>query len=74
MPGASRHGRIGERPAVDEKHVEPSIVVEVEEEATGPDDLRQELLVAGSVDVDELQPGLAGDVTKERCGGRRWRL
>jgi hypothetical protein len=70
---APGHCRIGERAAVDEKHVEPAVVVEVEEEATRPDDLRQVLLVTGSVDVDEIQPCLSGGVTKDRCG-KCWRL
>jgi hypothetical protein len=65
---APGHRRIGERASVDEKHVEPSVVVEIEEEATRADDLRQELPVAGSVDVNEIQPGLSGDVTKDWCG------
>ena len=57
-------GWIGERAAVDEKDVEPAIVVKVEEQAARPEDLRQELLVAGAADMSEVQPRRTGDVSE----------
>ena len=69
VTGAPRDRRIGERPAVNEKHVEPAVVVEVEEEAARPHDFREELLLAGAVDVNEIQSGRGGDISKGGCGG-----
>jgi hypothetical protein len=60
------HRRIGKRAAVDEEHVEPAVVVEIEKESAASDDLRQELLVAGAVDVDEIQP--ASRATSRKIG------
>src|SRR5207244_10023864 len=59
-------GWIGERAAVDEKDVEPAIVIKVEEQAARSEDLRQELLVAGAADMSEVQPRRTGHVT-EHC-------
>ena len=44
------------RAAVNEKDVEPAIVIKVEEQAARPEDLGQELLVAGAADMGEVQP------------------
>jgi hypothetical protein len=60
-------GRIGERAAVHEKHIEPAVVVEIEEEGGAPDDLGQELLVAGAVDVTKSSP--AWRATSRNAGG-----
>ena len=55
MARAARHRRIGERSAVHEKDIEPAVLVEVEEEAARAHDLGEVLLVAGAVDVDEVE-------------------
>src|SRR5258705_4860971 len=64
MARASGDGWICERAAVNEKDVEPAVVVKVEEQAAGPEDLGQELLVAGAADVSEVQPRGHGDVSE----------
>ncbi len=73
VTGALGHRRIRVRAAVNEKHVEPAVVVEVEEEAARPHDFREELLVAGPVDVHEIQSGRAGNISKGGRGGWRGR-
>ena len=64
MACALGDGWIGERAAVNQKDVEPAIVIEVEEQAAGPEDLGQELLIAGAADMSEVQPGGHGDVSE----------
>src|SRR5437867_889484 len=57
-------GWICERAAVNEKDVEPAIVIKVEEQAARPEDLGEELLVAGAADMSEVQPCGHGDVSE----------
>ena len=56
MARATGDGRISQRTAVHEKDVKPTIVVEVEEEATRADNLGEEPLLARAADVDEVNP------------------
>src|SRR2546423_14121656 len=62
MARALGDGWISERSAVNEKDVEPAIVIKVEEQAARPEDLGQELLVARAADVTEVQPRGHGNV------------
>src|SRR5580765_1485011 len=66
MARALRDGWICEGAAVNEKDVEPAIVIKVEEKTARPEDLGQELLVAGAADMSEVQPRGRGDVSECR--------
>src|SRR4029450_5237204 len=71
---STRHLRIGQRAAIDEKHIDPAIVVVVEAQSAGPHNRGEVLLRAAAVRVDEVQSGGAGDVLKrDRRGLRSWR-
>ena len=63
--------RVRRASRVDEEHVDPAVGVEVEEHATRADDLDDEPLVAGAVDVNEVEPRLCGHVTERGEGQRR---
>src|SRR6185503_2681956 len=62
VPGLTRDRWFGKRAAVDEEDVNPPVVVEIEEQAAGPDGFRQVLVGAGAVDLAEVHPGAAADV------------
>ena len=63
---------IGQRSAVDEEHVEPAVVVVVEEQAAAAHDFVEVPVGACAVDVHEVDPARGADV-HELHGGRRLR-
>src|SRR5687767_1307322 len=69
-PAADR--RIGNRAAVDEKDVDPVVVVEIEEQATGPQNLGEVLPFAGATDMSEAETCRRRDVLerwkRQPCG------
>ena len=54
------------RGALHREQIEVAVVVEVEQRPAGADDLRQQQLTSGAVDVDEVDARLRGDVDERR--------
>ena len=71
MPRARSDGRLADRPPVHQKHIQPAIVIEVEEQRAGSHGLDDVLLRAGAVHGMKLEAGLARDV-RERHGRALW--
>src|SRR5688572_30095740 len=67
---------ISKRTTVHQKHIEPPVTVEVQEQAARAQDLGQQPLVAGAADVGEVEAGGSGDVAErlKRGGSARWDL
>ena len=64
VPGGRRDPWVGNRSAVHEEDVDPAVVVEIEEQPSGPHDLREVLVGARAVDVRDAHAGGGGDVAE----------
>ena len=70
VPCPARDRRIGERSAIDQEHVDPAIVVVVEEQPARAHRFDQMLVGTRAVDVAEIDAGLAGHVRELDVGVR----
>jgi hypothetical protein len=72
MSGTRGEGGVSRRAAIDEKHIQPAIVIEVEEQRAGSHGFRDVLLGTGAVYRVELEASLVRDVGE--CHGVALRL